>query len=184
MEIALNLLPAHLLRRRGDQRRRQTRVLIAATAVLPVVLAYVLVHARIQMLRYQSQTVGREITALSPLALKAQKLETDLAALRQREDALNRLTSRLPHWSTVLVSVRDIIPPDAWLTSLNIDNGQLAIVGQTGSEATVSVLTTRMATAKFVTGTSLKYVRQSMSGTRQIYTFEIDGTVRGDGPTP
>ncbi|HEV2440268.1 MAG TPA: PilN domain-containing protein [bacterium] len=184
MEITLNLLPPHLLRQRDDRRRKRTRLVIAAAAVLPVALAYGLLHARIQVLRFQSNSLQRQIVALTPLSQKAQRLDAELTALRQRDEALNRLTARLPRWSAALVGVRDLVPSDAWLTSLSINNGQLAMTGQAGSETTVSTLTTRMASAKFLTGTSLKYVRQSLLGTRQFYTFEIDATVRGEGPTP
>jgi Tfp pilus assembly protein PilN len=184
MEITLNLLPPHLLRRRAETRRRQARALVALAAVIPVILAYAVIHARIQMLRFQSQVMERQVLALTPLAEKARKLDADLALARERRDALNRLAARLPRWSAVLLDLSALVPPDAWLTSLTIDGGRLAIVGQALDEGTVSTLTARLSAARFLTGTSLKYVRESMLGSRPVYTFEIDATVRTEGQMP
>lgn len=183
MEITLNLLPPHLLRQREARRRGRARVLLAAGAVLPVVLAYVVIHARIEVLRFRSAALTHQIAALTPLAQKARKLDGDLAAIRQREDALTGLTGRLPRWSRALVDLRDSLPPDAWFTSISITNGQLALVGQTQSESTVAAITTGLASARFLTGTSLKYVKQDSAGPRRVYSFEIDATLRGE-PTP
>lgn len=184
-EITLNLLPPHLVRQRDAQRRARARTLVAAAAVLPIVLAYVVIHARIEVLRFRSASLSRQILVMTPLALKARKVDGDLAALRQREDALTRLTAGLPRWSVALVNLRDALPPDAWLTAVTITNGQLAVVGQAPSESTVSAVTSGLASARFLTGTSLKYVRVDTVGTRpvyNVYSFEIDATLRAAGP--
>lgn len=184
MEITLNLLPPYLLRQRELERRKRTRMVALAIAVLPIVLAYALLNARIQLLRLQAARLDHQVAALTPLAEKALRLEADLTALRQREAALTQLTARLPHWSTVLVRLTTVVPPAAWFTSLSITNGQVAIVGQAANESTISVLTARLAAARFLTGTSLKYVREGTIGVSRVYTFEIDGTVQPDGTNP
>lgn len=184
MEITLNLLPPYLLRQRQVQRRKQARALAAAAAVVPILLAYVLLNARIHALRLDAARLDRRVAALTPAAAKARQLDDDLAGLRRREDALSQLTVRLPRWSTVLVQLSDLLPPDASFTSLAIANGQFIVVGQALTEGTVSVLATRLASARFLTGTSLKYVREQDLGTRRIYLFEIDGTVRAEGQPP
>jgi Tfp pilus assembly protein PilN len=182
IEITLNLLPPHLLRQRAAQRRGRNRVLVAAAAVLPFVLAYGVIHARTEVLRFRSTALSRQIGALTPLAVKARKLDGDLAALRQREDALTRLTTRFPHWSAALVDLRDALPPDVWLTSVGITDGQLTVVGHAETESAVSAVTTGLASARFLTGASLKYVKQEdAGGGRRVYTFEVDATLRGDG---
>jgi len=182
IDITLNLLPPHLMRQRQAHRRGRNRMLLVGLAVLPFVLAYGVIHARTEVLRFRSTALTRQIGALTPLAVKARKLDGDLAGLRQREDALTRLATRFPRWSAALVDLRDALPPDAWLTSMSITNGQLAVVGQAENESTVSAVTTGLASARFLTGASLKYVRQEDAGARRIYTFEIDATLRGDAP--
>jgi Tfp pilus assembly protein PilN len=182
INITLNLLPPHLIRQRAAQRRGRNRVVLAAAAVLPFVLAYGIIHARTQVLRFRSTVLSRQIGAITPLALKARKLDSDLAGLKQREDALTGLTTRVPRWSSALVDLRDALPPDAWLTSMSITAGQLTVVGQAQTETAVSAVTTGLASARFLSGASLKYVKQQdAGGGRRVYTFEIDATLRGDG---
>jgi len=183
MEITLNLLPPYIQRQRDLQKRSQARNIVVAAAVLPFILAYGALHARIRLLEVQAASLDRQVAALSPIADKSRRLERDLTDLKHREEALTRLTVRLPRWSGVLVQLSDLVPRDAWLTSLSITNGQLAIAGQALSEGTVSTLATRLSSARFLTGTSLKYVREGSLGTRRIYTFEIDGSVR-EGQAP
>jgi len=184
MEITLNLLPPHLLQQREVQRRKRTRTLALAAAVLPIVLVYAVLNARIQVLQVRAASLDRQVAALSPVADKARKLETDLAALRRREDALNRLTVRLPHWSASLAQLSSLVPQDVWFTSLSITDGQLVIAGQALSESAVSTLTARLAGARFLTGTSLKFVREGSVGTRRVFTFEMSGTLRAEGQSP
>jgi Tfp pilus assembly protein PilN len=182
IETTLNLLPAHLLRRREDQRRGRGRVLLAVAVVLPIVVAYAMIHARTEALRFESAALTRQIGALTPLALKARKLDGDVAALRERESALSRVRTGLPHWSQALVELRNALPPDAWLTSITIADGQLAVVGHAQNERGLSAVTTSLASARFLTGASLKFVREEDAGPRRTYGFEIDATLRRDAP--
>lgn len=184
MEITLNLLPPHLLQQRELQRRKRTRTLVIATAVLPILLAYALLNARIQVLRLQATSLSRQVAALNPVAQKAQKLDTDLSALRRREDVLSRLTVRQPRWSGVLVQMSGLVPHDVWFTSLSITDGQLVIAGQSLNEGAVSILTTRLASARFLSGSSLRFVREGGVGGRRVFAFEINGTLRPEGQTP
>lgn len=182
IEITLNLLPPHLVRQRAAQRRGRSRVAVAAAGILPFVLAYGIIHARTEVLRFRTTALSREIGAITPLALKARKLDGDVAALRRREGALTRLTTRLPRWSASLVDLRDALPSNAWLTSISITDGQLTVVGQADSESAVSAVTSGLASAHFLAGASLKYVKQEdAGGGRRVYTFEIDAALRGDG---
>lgn len=184
MEITLNLLPSHLLKQRDVQRRKQTRRLALAAAILPIVLGYGVLHARIQVLQVRAASLDRQVAALTPIAEKAQKLDNDLASLRRREEALSRLTVRLPRWSGVLVQLSGLVPRDVWLTSLAISDGQLVIAGQALNESAVSTLATRLASARFLTGSSLKFVREGSVGGRRVFAFEINGTLRAEGPPP
>lgn len=184
MEITLNLLPPYLIQQRELQRRKRARGLIAAAAVLPVLLAYVLLNARIHTLRVRAESLDRQVVALTPAAGQARQLETDLAALRQREDALSRLAVRFPRWSGVLVRLSSLVPRDIWLTSLSITGNQFTMVGQSLNENAVSILTARLASAQFLTGSSVKFVRESTAGARRVYGFEIGGTLRPEGHTP
>lgn len=181
MEITLNLLPSHLLQRREVQKRKQTRVALAAAAVLPFLLAFGALNARVHMLQGQAQSLRRQVGVLTPIAEKARKLDADTAALKQREDALSRLTVRLPRWSSVLVRLSGLVPPDIAFTSLSIADGQVTIIGQAVNEGAVSTLTTRLAAARFLTATSLKYVRESGTPARPSFAFEIDATLRPEG---
>lgn len=184
MEITLNLLPAHLLQQREVQTRKRARAVIVAAAVVPFLLAFAALHARIQVLRAHASSLRHQVAALTPVAEKARKMDGDVAALRRREAALSRLTVRLPRWSSVLVRLSGLVPSDVFFTSLTITDGQLAIVGQALSESAVSTLTTRLAAAQFLSGTSLKYVREAGTAARQSFTFEIDATVRAAEHSP
>jgi Tfp pilus assembly protein PilN len=184
MEITLNLLPPYLQQQRQSQRRRQTRILAAALAVAPLLLAYGLLNIRIQMLQQRVARLDRGVAALSHVAATTRRLESESDDLRRREEALSRMTVRLPRGSAVLVELSTLVPTDVWFTSVSIANGRFTIVGQTLSESGVSVLTARLASARFVTAPSVKYVREESAGTRRTYTFEIDGTMRTEGQHP
>jgi Tfp pilus assembly protein PilN len=182
IETTLNLLPAHLIRRREERRRGRGRVFLAGAVLLPVAVAYAVIHARTEALRFESASLTRQVAALTPLAVKARKLEGDLDALRARQQALARVRTGLPRWSQALIELRNALPPDAWLASITITNGQLAVVGHAQNEQGVSAVTTELASARFLTGASLKYVREENGGPRRIFAFEIDATLRGDAP--
>ena len=184
MEITLNLLPPYIQRQRDLQKRRRARNVALAVAVLPFLFAYLVLNARIHVLQTRVAILDRQVGALSPVAEKARRLENDLDDLKRRAEALDQMIVRQPRWSPVLVQLSDLLPPDAWFNSLGISNGQFVIVGQALSEGSVSTLATRLAAARLLDGTSLKYVREENLGTRRVYSFEIDGSVRTGGQNP
>ena len=184
MEITLNLLPPYLQQRREIQRRRQTRIAIAAVGVAPILLAYGLLSVRIQLLQQRVARLDRGVAAFSQVAGMTRRLESESADLRRREDTLSRLMVRAPRGSAVLIELSGLVPADVWFTSINIANGRLTIVGQALGGSGVSALTARLASARFVAAPSVKYVREESVGTGRIYTFEIDGMVRTEGQHP
>ncbi len=184
MEITLNLVPPRLLRQQAEHRRRRQRLWVLAVAVLPILLAYMLLNVRIGVLRAQVANLNKQIAPMQPLAAKERRLEDEIAGFRRRQDALAHLTVAFPRWSAILVQLSGLVPHDVWLTDLSVANGQLIVHGGALSEAAVSTMTTRLSGAAFLTGTSLKFIHQDTVGTRRTFTFEIAGTLRPQGGAP
>ncbi len=181
MEITLNLVPPRLLRQQAEHRRKRQRLLILAFAVLPILLAYMLLNVRIGVLRAQVANLNKQIAPMQPLAAKERRLEDEIAGFRRRQEALAKLTVTFPHWSVILVRLSGLVPHDVWLTDLSVANGQLVIHGGALSEDAVSTVTTRLSGATFLTGTSLKFIHEDRAGGRRVFTFEISGSLRQEG---
>ncbi len=184
MEISLNLLPPRLLTERTGRRRKRQRVIAIAAAVLPLLLIYILLAVRIEALRARSASLDRQLAPLRPVAARVLKLDGELAVLRQREEALARVAGGAPHWSLILVQLSGLVPADVWFTGLSVSGNQLSLSGQSLSEPAVTTLAARLSNAQFLTGASLKYIREDRSGARRIFTFAIAGTLRPGAPTP
>ncbi len=124
--VPVNLLPAEG-RRREEGLSIATVVMVALAGVLLLVWGASAI-VKDELLRRQVET---ELAAIEPQRREATQLQDEIAELRKQIDIL---TAGQDQRVTVLMKeLTDIIPADAYLTSLNLRAGRLTIEGSARS---------------------------------------------------
>ena len=115
----INLIPTHLLlaRRRSRHLRRWLVALVvtAGASVLPV-LAFVGQQARLSSLSQQQAVLNGQITERRDDLLAVDQLATELEQRCERARMLQTKRS----WPGLLLLVVESMPPQVWLTSLQV----------------------------------------------------------------
>jgi len=128
---AANLLPA-------GQRSSSSRAVFVPTIVLAglLVIAVALLAAQGSMAsrRYQAG-LEAEIARLSPQAGKVEKLDASVAALRARRQVLDEFRLRSREDLDALLELTRILPPPAWVQSLQMTRANLLITGEAEQSA-------------------------------------------------
>ena len=125
--VPVNLLPVEGRRRYEEGLSIATIVLVALTSVLLLVWgASALVKD--ELLRRQ---VGEGLVAVEPQVREAKTLQDEITTLRKQIDIL---TAGQDQRVTLLVrELTDLVPADAYLTSLNLRQGRLTLEGSARS---------------------------------------------------
>ena len=125
--VPLNLLPVEGRRRYEEGLSIATIVLVALTSVLLLVWgASTLVKD--ELLRRQ---VGEGLVAVEPQVREAKTLQDEITTLHKQIDIL---TAGQDQRVTLLVrELTDLVPADAYLTSLNLRQGRLTLEGSARS---------------------------------------------------
>lgn len=128
-----NLLPA-------ERRRTSSRVRLIPTITLAVVLAGLLIALALQAKyadeRYLSVLQG-EIGRYEPRAQRVASVDKAIAATRARTQSLDEFRRRPRLDMDALGEITKLIPPPAWVTSLEMDRSTVQIGGEAEQAATL-----------------------------------------------
>lgn len=131
LSLPLNLLPA-------EQRRAASRLRWVPAAALGAVVL-LLAGGMAVLPGYQDSRYLRllqaEIEKVQPAALRAAELDKQIAGARARTALLDELRRRPRADMDVLAALTELLPPPAWVASLQISAQQVEIAGETGDAA-------------------------------------------------
>ena len=129
--LAVNLLPAALRPRKSRWEWVPTYALAALNLLLLLAL---LLQGPVQQ-RAWSQRMSRERERLEPAVSAFRKLEAERNLWRERAGLLDRHRHRNAHLLAALADLSLILPTDAVVTLLTLQEGQLRIQGTSGQAA-------------------------------------------------
>jgi Tfp pilus assembly protein PilN len=121
--VPVNLLPSEQ-RGRADEALSLWTLGLAAAALILLVVWGLSALAKDQLLAYQMRN---EIAAIEPKVREVKHLQDEIDLLRKQVDILSPGSE--PQVTVLLKELSDAIPPDAYLTSLNLRNGRLTLDG-------------------------------------------------------
>ncbi len=126
------------------------------------------------------EDVEREIAAIEGRVNSVRELKQEYEDLGKRVNTLNDLQAKKPHWLVILNNLSEAIPGDAWLTSLDMEQGEpLKISGNASSAATLIPLledSPYLKNVKFEAPTTTRDF-----GGEEVETFRITADIEWSG---
>lgn len=183
-KITLNLLP---LTERAKQRVKSFALLTLAPLPAIVLLAFLvgmLFRGQVGKLEKQEKELAGQIEAQQSTAERAEALRQEVAGLREE---INRLkvenvrvvaTYEASGLSALLLGLRGITPPSAWLTEVSFEQGVLSIQGSTIRQAAVGELLTNLQATGSCEKIQLTSMEESVNEGMHVYNFALNCVAR------
>lgn len=146
--------------------------------------------------RSQAARVRQEAAALAPKVAKSQQAEKEAAAFRSWADLASSFLASLPSRSPLLEAVRLSVPPDAWLTRVDLlptkaeskgkesgpapppAGGQLVVEGRSLSLSAAGVVRDGL---RRLLGCEARVVQVSWDDSLSCYSFRVEALLEGGG---
>jgi len=129
----LDLIPAGRRPRRLTRAQWATMGTLAATVILGV---SALLYPGYRAGRYLT-SVNRQIEALTPQVRAVERVQQDLERKRKLLTNIMTLEASAPRPLPVLRELTEVIPSEAWLTSLSLDTKGVELTGQAAAASTL-----------------------------------------------
>jgi Tfp pilus assembly PilM family ATPase/Tfp pilus assembly protein PilN len=128
-----------LLPRRVKEKRKKDEWIRMGVASLGIIfLASAFSIASAWRNEAKLEEIEREIAAIEGRVNSARELKKEYEGLVNRSKTLNKLQVEKPHWLAILNNLSVAIPEDAWLTVLDMEQGEsLKLSGNASSSATL-----------------------------------------------
>jgi Tfp pilus assembly protein PilN/Tfp pilus assembly PilM family ATPase len=128
----IDLLPQRI---KGKRLRDEwIRTGVISIALLFLLFSFSVVSMRRDEARYEA--IQREIAEIEGRVNAARELKLDYENLVNRIQTMNKLQNDIPHWLVLLDHLSRAVPEDAWLTALDMEQGEsLRISGHAASAA-------------------------------------------------
>ena len=172
----MDMQPGRVKKKRKKDELVRTGVLALAIIFLSFAFSVASVwrdEARLEDVQLGLASIEGRVTA-------ARELKREYEDLARRVDTLNDLQADKPHWLVILKNLSEAIPEDAWLTLLEMKQGEpLRISGQASSAATLIPLLENslyLKNVKFEAPTTTRDL-----GGEEVETFRITADVDWSG---
>ena len=172
----MDLLPRRVKRKR--ERDEWIRMGVISLAILFLSLAFAI--ASVWRDEASLEKVQREIAAIEGRVNAARELKKEYEDLVRKVNTLNKLQAERAHWLIILKNLSEAMPEDAWLTSLDMEQGEpLRLSGNAASAATLIPLlesTPYLKNVKFEAPTTTRDY-----GGEEVETFRITADINWSG---
>ncbi len=125
----INLLPRALRPRRASRGQLVTAVMVGLTLLLGLGLLGAQVYQRNRYV----QSLSQEIRRLGPEVKAVESLAAEVAQKRKLLSALERVQANSLRALPFLRDLTELLPQDAWLQALNMEQQGVEIIGQAGA---------------------------------------------------
>jgi Tfp pilus assembly protein PilN len=134
--VPFSLLPVDLLP--AELRFVRSRLVYAPTfallAILAVLLGWLLLLPRWQQRDYL-KAIEAELARIEPRAQKSAGLEKEIQTVRARSVQLDQIRQRTKSDLDVLLELNKLLPPPAWVNSLELNRNSVSITGESDQAA-------------------------------------------------
>ena len=175
----INLLPWREEQRQERQRRFMMTLLM--TAVLGVVLVFLvgsIFEQRIKHQQYRNTLIKQEISRLEARIAKINELERTRARLISRKQVIERLQASRSTTVELLDKLAKTIPVGVTLTSIRQQGPQLALIGNSQSNARVSAYLRELEGNDLFLDPQLDFVRSSARPATDVEPYEFSIKVK------
>lgn len=175
----INLLPWREEQR--QERQRQFMVTLLMTAVLGVVLVFLVgsvFEQRIHHQQYRNDLIKKEIAQLEVRIRKINELERTRARLISRKQVIERLQASRSTTVELLDKMAKSIPVGVTLTSVRQQGPQLTLLGNSQSNARVSAYLRELEMNDLFLDPQLDFVRSSSRPTTDVEPYEFSIKVK------
>jgi len=129
---AIDILP----RKVKSQRKRDEMIRMGVLSLIILFLVFAFFVAAVWRNQARLEEVKREIAAIEGKVNSVRELKKDYEGLINDVNSLNKLQGEKPGWLVILKNLSESIPEDAWLTSLEMEQGKpLRLSGNAKSAA-------------------------------------------------
>ena len=175
----INLLPWREEQRQERQRRFMISLLM--TAILGVVLVFLvgsIFDQRINHQRYRNTLIKQEISGLEVRIARIEELERTRARLISRKQVIERLQASRSTTVELLDMLAKTIPVGVTLVSIRQQGPQLALIGNSQSNARVSAYLRELEGSELFLDPQLDFVRSSARPATDVEPYEFSIKVR------
>jgi len=175
----INLLPWREEQRQERQRRFMMTLL--TTAILGVVLVFLagsIFGQRINHQQYRNSLIKQEISRLEARIAKINELERTRARLISRKQVIERLQASRSTTVELLDKLAKTIPVGVTLTSIRQQGPQLALIGNSQSNARVSAYLRELEASDLFLDPQLDFVRSSARPATDVEPYEFSIKVK------
>lgn len=175
----INLLPWREEQRQERQRRYMMALLM--TAVLGVILVFLvgsIFEQRINHQQYRNTLIKQEISRLEVRIARIDELERTRARLISRKQVIEQLQASRSITVELLDQLAKTIPVGVTLTSIRQQGPQLALIGNSQSNARVSAYLRELEGNDLFLDPQLDFVRSSARPATDVEPYEFSIKVR------
>ncbi len=165
--VRINLLPVReILRKRELKQFAITGGAILVSAVLLMVVTYMIFSTKVSGLEAQKETQKKELAALQQKNQEINKLKAEIAGLERQRDTVKQLTQTRDTPAPFMAAVSVAIPDEVWLTNIDKTGKNFSLAGHSVDNTVV---------VKFV---------ENLQKLRKNFTIPREGSQPGSKPEP
>lgn len=175
----INLLPWREEQR--QERQRQFMMTLLATAIIGVVLVFLvgsIFEQRIHHQRFRNDLIKQEIKQLEVRIAKINELERTRARLISRKQVIERLQASRSTTVELLDQLAKTIPVGVTLTSIRQQGPQLSLIGNSQSNARVSAYLRELDRNELFLDPQLDFVKSSARPATDVEPYEFSVKVK------
>jgi Tfp pilus assembly protein PilN len=171
--IKINLLPRERVRR-APVAPRILAIAGLAAALAVVVIATLVLNARIRGLQADLEQVNAEIERLRPVVAEVEALQRRIAEARQKEQLIQQLEALRIPWDEILVELRQVVPQDVWLIRVEArPDGNLTFNGYGLSYEALARFMVSLDNSEMFEGADLNIAQKQSQGGRDVVNFSV-----------
>ncbi|TKB48017.1 fimbrial protein [Ferrimonas sediminicola] len=175
----INLLPwREALRRRQKRDTAVGLAGIAMAALLLVVLAHLLVGARVEAQRARNGYLQEQITLVEARIQQLGLIEQQTQQLMQRMGLIGRLQQERSRPVHLLNELHRVVVPGVQLSRLQMEGGHLSLAGYCESNNQLAELLRRVEASPWLEHPRVQRIRADDDGQRRRHRFELTLALR------
>ena len=177
--FTINLLASPGPRRPTDVRRLTARAAVIAIAIVALAVWGAVLIAHVNHLRRDPAKATQEAAQLRPIAQQVQELKRTAERVRTRRGLLQQLLATQMPASQFLETVRSVVPPDVWLTSVTAGTSDVTLEGYTFSYPSVARFMVALGESGSIRNIDLATSQRETVADSDVLKFRITGDLVG-----
>lgn len=184
--IEINLLPADFRRQKKDfswilDRRVVWPVVAIIVFIFSAFLLFGYMNDTRQSLRNALESTKAEIEKEKPLLNKIKELDSKIAIITQKRNALKSIQVSKKRWVILFENISAILPPNMWLTALQQTSAQeIELRGTTYDFSEVAEYMVKLEKQISIASVTLVTISNTKVEGEDAYTFTMKAKIRED----